>query len=129
MGSVMFVPMAQIQVLLGFPVVQILRLCEYSFLFQFQLFSLGQILGVSSHTSILVSTHVFLYTSYENVTAAEECAGIQMAFMPMCCPSQMATIGKDNQCGWCPNGVSDLDVEVELPFSTESVTCGALMFG
>ncbi|CAJ1966110.1 unnamed protein product [Cylindrotheca closterium] len=70
-----------------------------------------------------------LDTRYKNITFAEECAGIQMAFMPSCCPSQLATIAKDNACGWCTNGVSEFDAVVELPFSTESVTCGALMFG
>mmetsp|Transcript_18160 Transcript_18160/g.44928 ORF Transcript_18160/g.44928 Transcript_18160/m.44928 type:complete len:234 (-) Transcript_18160:3214-3915(-) len=70
-----------------------------------------------------------LVTLYENITFAEECAGIQMGLMPTCCPSQLATIAKDNECGWCPNGISDFQAVVELPFSTESVTCGGLMFG
>mmetsp|Transcript_18159 Transcript_18159/g.44923 ORF Transcript_18159/g.44923 Transcript_18159/m.44923 type:complete len:379 (-) Transcript_18159:2467-3603(-) len=52
-----------------------------------------------------------------------------MGLMPTCCPSQLATIAKDNECGWCPNGISDFQAVVELPFSTESVTCGGLMFG
>ena len=66
---------------------------------------------------------------YENITSTEECAGVQMAFMPTCCPLQLSTVAKDNACNWCPNGVSDIHAEVALPFSTESVTCAALMFG
>jgi len=72
---------------------------------------------------------ITLFSRFEDVTDAEECAGIQKSYMPTCCPLQLSTIARENACGWCPNGVSDVQAQVELPFSTESVTCAALMFG
>ncbi|CAJ1966111.1 unnamed protein product [Cylindrotheca closterium] len=56
-----------------------------------------------------------------------ECFGAQYDVMSVCCPSQVKDIAKDNACGWCPNGVTNLESSVEIPFQEDPVTCGQVM--
>jgi hypothetical protein len=51
------------------------------------------------------------------------CLITQLSTMPICCPGQMDLLAVDNVCGWCPNGVEDVNVEFQTPLIPANTTC------
>lgn len=64
--------------------------------------------------------------SYGSLEPAE-CLITQMIAMPTCCPGQMGLVAVDNACGWCPNGVEDVNLKFQTPLIAADTTCLEIM--
>eukprot|EP00980_Cylindrotheca_fusiformis_P009643 scaffold2134_cov93-Cylindrotheca_fusiformis.AAC.5 len=59
-----------------------------------------------------------------NNLTVDKCNEVKSGIGQDCCPDQIDTLFTDNACGWCPNGISDPELEVALPTGgTQMFTC------
>eukprot|EP00980_Cylindrotheca_fusiformis_P030071 scaffold24303_cov137-Cylindrotheca_fusiformis.AAC.5 len=76
--------------------------------------------GISSPDKIALQGELTcgeLETGYKN-QPVDVCNSIKGPIAEDCCPDQIDTLFMDNACGWCPNGISDPDLEVEFPMGS-----------
>jgi len=53
-----------------------------------------------------------------------DCVNFQFEVAPVCCPSLVPELGRDNGCGWCPNGLTNPEARIEFPTDDdETVSC------
>mmetsp|Transcript_18156 Transcript_18156/g.44907 ORF Transcript_18156/g.44907 Transcript_18156/m.44907 type:complete len:269 (-) Transcript_18156:1578-2384(-) len=77
-----------------------------------------------SITCSMVDAH---YNTADGVDPAT-CVEIIRSTMQNCCPSQLPNLGKNNPCGWCPNGVTNLAGQITLPgIQSDQMSCGDMM--